>query len=231
MWAGGRAGVLTGEFAMTSYATAVFDLDFSMLFYRFIDAKNSKGELSCATSDFDNVNMCWLHSLFCIMLLTPGRSSNFLCESLASKSSNALVKWMNETFSICMSKNVPGVTDRHSGTSLRIGSINVMTASPHVTLYESIARSGHSIKGECRIFEYANGDEATLAVSARELAGWPAPRMLNYPARLHHLKEYLLLNGLPSLTLDGPSAVQLLENFVLSFITAQEEVGLINLLK
>ena len=192
-----------------------------MLIYLWIDLKNTKGDGSCATTDFENFDLCWVHSLFCVTLLTPGKQSTFMCPVLSEKPSNAINKWMNETFTICLNRNVPGVTTRYSGTSLRSGSINLMLASPHVTIYEGIMRSAHTVKEGNNIFEYAYAEAASLAISARALGGWPNPRMLNYPTAL---KIHLARVGLPKLRLNGEEAVQLLTNFALSFMDTPDEI-------
>jgi len=222
----GRTVCVIAEFSRTNFSSAYFNLDLMMLIYLWIDLKNTKGDGSCATTDFENFDLCWVHSLFCVTLLTPGQQSTFMCPVLANKTSNAINKWMNETFAICLNRNVPGVTTRFSGTSLRSGSINLMLASPHVTIYEGIMRSAHTVKEGNNIFEYAYAEAATLAISARALAGWPNPRMLNYPPSLTALKIHLARVGIPRLGLNGAAAVQLLRNFALSFLDTPDEFRL-----
>ena len=186
----GRYGtVYIAEFKRISYDPSYWDDEVETLFTDWADFKNKKADRTTGTIDYLNFEICWVHALACLIIVTGGRGhSNFMCQDLADMAPNAVNKLVNGTFSLCLRAKVPGVSMMHTGTSIRIGAINEMVEHKDASLYYCILRSGHSI--ENRILEYCLPTDFPLLVTARILAGWPHPTRRNYSPRLLKVFEY-----------------------------------------
>lgn len=171
------------EFKRMSYDPSYWDDEVETLFTDWADFKNKKADRTTGTVDYSNFEICWVHALSCLIIVTGGTGhSNFMCQELADMVPNAVNKLVNGTFSLCLRAKVPGVSMMHTGTSIRIGAINEMVEHKDASLYYCILRTGHSI--ENRIFEYCLPTDIPLLVTARILAGWPHPTRRNFSPRL-----------------------------------------------
>jgi hypothetical protein len=171
-----------------SYDPSYWDDEVEALFTDWVDYKNKKADRTTGTVDYSNFEICWVHALACLIIVTGGNGhSNFICQDLADMTPNAVNKLVNGTFSLCLRARVPGVSMMHTGTSIRIGAINEMVEHKDASLYFCILRSGHSI--ENRILEYCLPTDVPLLITARILAGWPYPTKRHFSPRLIRLFE------------------------------------------
>ena len=176
------------EFKRMSYDPSYWDDEVEALFTDWADYKNKKADRTTGTVDYSNFEICWVHALACLIIVTGGNGhSNFICQDLADMTPNAVNKLVNGTFSLCLRARVPGVSMMHTGTSIRIGAINEMVEHKDASLYFCILRSGHSI--ENRILEYCLPTDVPLLITARILAGWPHPTKRHFSPRLIRLFE------------------------------------------
>jgi len=74
----------TAEFKRLSYDPSYWDDEAETLFTDWADFKNKKADRTTGTVDYLNFEICWVHALACLIIVTGGRGhSNFMCQELA----------------------------------------------------------------------------------------------------------------------------------------------------
>jgi hypothetical protein len=193
----------TGEIATASYGTSFWDDVIGTLKTDWSMEKVSEQKLLYLFPDYSDYRICVFHSIACLMICGNGRRHYIASESLDSHYmfanlaySNCPVSVMNKTLkSMVMDKNKPdqlfaeGLTDDHTGTGFRIGSINHIIANQHCDYKHAVMRSGHDSKHLCAIFEYMFAMPSLVCIAGRVLADYPNPTMHTYVPRLVFLTD------------------------------------------